>query len=51
MANNNINMPSGFGGLVRYTEEYSSRINISPAQVIVFIVLIVAFRIALGVFL
>jgi preprotein translocase subunit Sec61beta len=50
MAQNTINMPSGFGGLVRYKEEYESKFNIKPTHVIVFIILIVLFRIGLGVF-
>jgi len=44
-------MPSGFGGLTRYDEEYRSYINLKPTHIILFIVLIVAFRIFLGVFL
>jgi len=45
-----INMPSGFGGLMRYSEEYTSKFNLSPAHVIVFIILIIAFRVFLGMF-
>ena len=44
-----INMPSGFGGLMRFNEEYSSVINLKPTHVIVFVILIIAFRIFLGV--
>jgi preprotein translocase subunit Sec61beta len=36
-----INMPGGFGGLMRYDEEYESRFMISPAQVIGFCVVII----------
>ena len=49
MASNNVNMPSGFGGLVRYNEEYSSYFNLKPTHVILFIVLIIFFRFMLGV--
>ena len=42
-----INLPGGFGGLVNYNEEYSSRFMLKPTHVVVFIVLIVAFRIGL----
>ncbi len=45
--NNAINLPGGFGGLTRYSEEYSSYINLKPTHVIIFIILIVALRIAL----
>lgn len=46
-----INMPSGFGGLMRYNEEYTSRINLKPTHILIFVALIVAFRFALGAFL
>jgi preprotein translocase subunit Sec61beta len=45
-----INLPGGFGGLTSFKEEYESRFNLKPTQVIGFIVLIIAFRIFLGVF-
>jgi len=50
MAQNKINVPSGFGGLVRYGEEYQTRFMIKPEHVIVFIVLVVAFVIGLKLF-
>lgn len=48
---NKISMPAGFGGLMRFDEEYASKINLKPTHIIVFIILIVAFRIVLGIFL
>ncbi len=45
-----INMPAGFGGLVRYSEEYESKLKITPAQVILFAILIVLFVVVLNVF-
>jgi preprotein translocase subunit Sec61beta len=45
---NSINLPSGYGGLVRFKEEYSSLFNIKPTHVIFFLVLLVAARIILG---
>lgn len=51
MADNRINLPSGFGGLTRFDEEYASKINIKPTHVIAFVILILAFRIFLGIFL
>jgi len=50
MANNQVSMPSGFGGLMRFNEEYASKFNLKPMHVMLFIVLIVAFRIFLGVY-
>jgi preprotein translocase subunit Sec61beta len=46
--NNQINMPAGFGGLMRFNEEYTSKFNLKPTHVIAFIILIVIFRIILG---
>lgn len=45
---NSINLPSGYGGLVRFKEEYASLFNIKPVHVIFFLILLVAFRIVLG---
>ncbi len=38
---NKISLPGAFGGLMRYDEEYPSKIMITPTQVIGFIVLVV----------
>ena len=38
---NKIHMPSGMGGLVRYFDEYKSKIEIKPGHVIVLIVFVV----------
>jgi preprotein translocase subunit Sec61beta len=51
MADQSVNLPSGFGGLMRFTEEYSSVFTLRPSYVLVFIGLIVAFRVFLGMFL
>lgn len=50
MADNKIHMPGVFGGLTRYDDEYKSKFMISPVQVIIFIVAIVALVIALKIF-
>ncbi len=47
MADNRVSLPAGFGGLMRFQEEYSSYFNLKPIHVIFFVVLIVAFRIGL----
>ncbi len=44
-----INLP-GFGGLTSFNEEYESRFNLKPIHVIAFIILIIVFRIFLGVY-
>lgn len=43
----NIRMPSGMGGLVRYYDEYKSKIEISPTAVIVMIVVVIVIEIFL----
>lgn len=45
-----MNMPSGMGGLLRYDEEYPSKIMLKPTHVIIFIVLIVLFSQSLKIF-
>ncbi|NQV91740.1 preprotein translocase subunit Sec61beta [Candidatus Woesearchaeota archaeon] len=44
---NKVNMPSGQGGLTRYFDEYSSKIEISPTAVIILAVVIMALIIIL----
>jgi len=45
---NKISMPSGFGGLMRFDEEFKSRFMITPAHVIALVIAIIAFRVFLG---
>lgn len=51
MADNKIQMPAGFGGLMRFNEEYESKIMLKPTHVVVFVLLILAFRVALDIFI
>ena len=46
-SDNRINMPTGFGGLMRFNEEYASRINLKPIHVIIFIIFIIMMRIVM----
>ena len=48
MADSSVNLPGGYGGLTRFSEEYDSKFSLKPSHVIVFVVLIVLFRISLG---
>lgn len=50
MADNKIQMPGAFGGIVRYDEEYKSRFMLNPSHVIGFIILIVVFVTVLKIF-
>jgi len=50
MAENRIQMPGAFGGLMRYDSEYKSRFLLSPTQVIAAIIAIIFFVLALKLF-
>jgi len=50
MANQGINLPSGSGGLMRYNEEYKSKLMIKPTHVIIFIISVIAFSLILKIF-
>lgn len=50
MAEDKIQMPGVFGGLMRYDEEYTSKFMINPAHVIGFVVIIIVFALALKIF-
>jgi preprotein translocase subunit Sec61beta len=36
-----ISMPSGMGGLMRYFDEYKSKVQLKPAYVVLFVVLLI----------
>ena len=50
MAQDKIQLPSGMGGLVRYYEEYKSKIEFRPGTVILFIILVILIEILLHVY-
>ncbi|VVB77749.1 Sec61beta family protein [uncultured archaeon] len=50
MANQGLSMPSSYGGLMRYNEEYKSKFMLKPAHIIVFIIAIIVLVAALKVF-
>ncbi|MBI2573254.1 preprotein translocase subunit Sec61beta [Candidatus Woesearchaeota archaeon] len=45
-----VRMPSGQGGLVRYTEESTTKLKFSPATIVAIAILIMAIIILLNVF-
>jgi len=45
-----INVPSGFGGLTRFNEEYDSKLKLKPIHVVIFVIVIIAFVIGLNLF-
>jgi len=50
MAQNKINVPAGYGGLVRYGEEYESKLKLKPEHVIAFIIVVVLLVTVLKIF-
>ncbi|MAH01863.1 hypothetical protein CMO87_01860 [Candidatus Woesearchaeota archaeon] len=44
---NKISMPSGMGGLMRYFDEYKSRIRIKPGHILIMVVIVMAIMIFL----
>ena len=47
MAGDKISMPSSMGGLVRYFDEYKSKLTLKPGHVIVLIVVVIMIEILL----
>ena len=45
-----INTPTGFGGLQRFSEEYKSKIRFTPTQIVIFLIAIVIFVAILKIF-
>ena len=50
MAQQGMSMPSSYGGLMHYNEEYTSRFMLKPAHVVAFIILVIAFVTILKMF-
>ena len=50
MADNRMRLPGGFGGIVRYDDEYKSKFMLSPMSVVAFIIAIIVFVIVLKIF-
>ncbi|PIN88592.1 hypothetical protein COU61_04225 [Candidatus Pacearchaeota archaeon CG10_big_fil_rev_8_21_14_0_10_35_13] len=48
MADSSISTPGGFGGLMRYNEEYPSRFKLRPAHVVGFVISIIIFVVLLN---
>ncbi len=50
MASEGINTPSGMGGLMRFNEEYPSKLQISPEQVIILTAIVIVGMIIIKIF-
>ncbi|MBI2133313.1 preprotein translocase subunit Sec61beta [Candidatus Woesearchaeota archaeon] len=46
---NKIQMPSSMGGIVRYFDEYKSKIELKPGHVVILVVLVMVMEILLHV--
>jgi len=47
MAQDKVTMPSGIGGLVRYFDEYKSKIQFKPGHIIIFCIVVMLIMIVL----
>jgi preprotein translocase subunit Sec61beta len=45
--NDKINLPSGGGGLIRYFDEYRSKISFKPGHIIILVIIIIIIEIIL----
>ncbi len=50
MADEQISMPSSQGGLVRYFNEYKSKVQVKPIHVVAFAVAVIVLELALKIF-
>ena len=48
MVDTKVSLPGAFGGLTRFSEEYESKFGLKPTHIILFIILIIGFRIVLS---
>jgi preprotein translocase subunit Sec61beta len=50
MAQDKVQLPSGMGGLVRYYDEYKSKLEFKPGMIILFIILTILIEILLHLY-
>ena len=50
MVDNNVSMPTGFGGLMRYKEEYNSKLKFGPGVVVGMIIAVIVLVVGLRIF-
>ena len=50
MAQEQSSMPTGFGGLMRYNEEYDSKLKFGPGAVVAMIIAVIVFVVSLRFF-
>ena len=49
MADSGVSMPAGFGGLMRYKEEYNSKLKFGPGVVVGMIIAVIVLVIGLRI--
>lgn len=49
-SNEGMSMPAGFGGLMRYKEEYDSKLKFGPGAVVGMIIAVIALVVGLRMF-
>lgn len=47
MARDRIQMPSGMGGLVRYFDDYKSKIEFKPGHIVILVIVVIVIEIIL----
>ncbi len=47
MADNKVQLPSGMGGLIRYSDHSTSKIQFKPGTIVIFILLVIIIEIML----
>ncbi len=47
MSNDRVSIPSGMGGLVRYFDEYKSKIKFKPGHIVIFSIVVIVIMIFL----
>lgn len=50
MAQDKISMPSGMGGLVRYFDEYKSKIEFKPGHIVILTIVVIIIMIFLYIY-
>ena len=50
MANERIQMPSSMGGLVRYFDEYKSKITFKPGSIVVITIILIVLLVFLNAY-
>jgi len=50
MKDNKVRMPSGMGGLVRYFDDYKSKIEFKPQHVIILVIIVLIIEIILHLY-